>query len=160
MFLAGIFVLTITFSILQFRYNYSDFENVTNTIVGRIKDNFDTIGQNVQNFMTENEEIKVKEGYTLADGIRKTRNSIVTDIASPKHDMKAAGEVDVEPKLVAPLAPGISNESFETVLDTFNNLNHLEYIDKSEVTDESSKVPGNGQQMIESFIASVDEVGY
>ena len=44
--MAGICVLTITFSILGFRYQYSDFEHAKDTIVGRIKENVNhTLGE-------------------------------------------------------------------------------------------------------------------
>lgn len=150
----GIFILTISFSVLEFRYKYSDFEQVKETIVGRIKDNFENLEQNVHNLMKENSSLsQVKDGFTIMDGLKQSENNLVSDIVgTPLHSTKGSEEVGQ-----APLATGISNESFETVLDTFNNKESFQYIDNGEDTEEG--VTGlEKQQSTASYVASMDEL--
>jgi len=60
----AIFILTITFSILEFRYKYSDFEQVKEKVKEKIK-NIDMPTIDLPDFR------QLKKGYSIKDGLKK-----------------------------------------------------------------------------------------
>jgi len=137
----AIFILTITFSILEFRYKDSDFEQVKEQIVEKFK-NIELPTIELPDFG------QVKEGYSVMDGLKKADNSIgVISETVGTPIKKAQNQVD---KLVT--ESGVNSEAESTsshhssqVLlrknldvedqDTSMNRSSIEYIDKSEIND-------------------------
>ena len=77
---AAIFILTITFSILEFRYKYSDFEQVKEKVKEKIKNiDMPTIDlpdfRQVDNYylssLVDTMFFQLKKGYSIKDGLKK-----------------------------------------------------------------------------------------
>ena len=67
-----IIFLTISVSVIQFKYEYADFENVREIIEGKFKE----IGELTNNIELPPVFRQVSEGHTLADGLKITEENI------------------------------------------------------------------------------------
>eukprot|EP00092_Neocalanus_flemingeri_P009052 GFUD01009743.1.p1 GENE.GFUD01009743.1~~GFUD01009743.1.p1 ORF type:complete len:730 (+),score=141.45 GFUD01009743.1:101-2290(+) len=153
----GIFILTISFSILEFRYKYSDFE--------QILEYKDTIVERLKQIELPNIEMpdfgQVKEGFSIVDGLKQADDNIgfISEaVGTPtKESLKEVEKLTSNDVLL------IGDESQNQVLLRKNdkigelinplNRNSFEFIDKSGVYDETLR-PVEGGPMI----ASVEDI--
>jgi len=155
----GIFILTITFSILEFRYKYSDFEQVRETIVETfMKIEFPNI--EMPDFG------QVKDGYSIADGLKAADNSIgvISEaVATPtKESLKDVEKLTSNDMLInEPQSKVLLRKSIKNV-QIVNALNRdsFEYIDKSEVDDAMLAIRELTEGHVDggAMIASVEDV--
>ena len=105
-FYLGIIFLTISVSVIQFKYKYSDFENVREIIEEKFKE----IGELTNNIELPPVFRKVSEGHTLTDGLKLAEENIgqISEVI--------VGEIRVEHNIV-------NNDLISFRLATFQNIN-------------------------------------
>lgn len=162
----AIFILTITFSILEFRYKYSDFEQVKETIVEKFK-NIELPTIELPDFG------QAKEGYSVIDGLKKAENSIgvISDsVGTPtKTNLTDVEKLSTNDLLNSEVESQSSRQSSQVLLrknaknaesETPLNRNSFEYIDKSEVEDPKNVIRELEGRPVEGgpMIASTEDI--
>jgi len=166
----GIFALTISFSVLEFRYEFSDFEEVRANIVGKIEEKMAVMMEGATQ-LTEgwggSTKRKPSKGYAVADGLKKidsptlgvaagevTRSNealfVAEDEKAMKNTDKKSGDKENN-KIVPIILRDPPNTNFETPRESF------EFIDKSEDEEEYKSVAEKAKSE-NSFIASMEDL--
>jgi len=158
----AIFILTISFSILEFRYKYSDFEQVKETIVEKLK-NIDLPTIELPDFG------QVKEGYSIKDGLKIAETGIVEmseSVGTPTKKTFTDLEKQSMNNLFNSEAESLNSQQSSQILLRKNRKNEelagplnrdsFEYIDK---TEEDSKVVSRDQTVEGGpMIASAEDI--
>jgi len=161
------FILTISFSILEFRYKYSDFEQVKESIVERFK-NIELPTIELPDFG------QAKEGFSIKDGLKKAEtgigaisdsvgtpptNKYLNDVEKLSTNDLLNSEAESQSSVQSSQVLLRKNPKNEELASPLNRIS-FEYIDKSEVEDSKAVIRELGERPVEGgpMIASTEDI--
>jgi len=160
-----IFALTITFSVLEFRYEYSDFEQVRVRVVERLEQQIAVVKEGATNMIEEIDkgmdqlkeqyyepyvnQRKTSNGYSVGDGLQMISSGTPTNIALKKNELLASPS-DKTDSLELDLEQRAGEEEIDKSVETGVNFEtpreSFVYIDKDD-EDETNRnsfiIPAN-----------------